>query len=137
MDTISAIVIFHPEGDRLLLRKRAKAPYKGLLDFISTHCHEGEKPLDCACRALREAGLREKDFRIEHVMDFAYQTTQWCVQVFQGMPLDEELPTDAEGALRWVDVGRIATEQDAFAGEGYMEHVLGHMSMQRGEGTEE
>lgn len=128
----AVIVIYHATEAKLLLRMRDGKPYRGLLDFVSGHHDTGEDALDCAYRALASAtGISREDIALQHIMDFAYHTTQWCVQVFAGrLTREVELSGEAIDSLVWVDAEGNFFDVEQYAGEGYIGHILSHMEMQ-------
>lgn len=127
----SVIVIHDASGTMLLLTLRGRDPYRGLYDFIGGSSESGEDAMSCAYRVLAEkTGLPKGDIPLEHIMDFAYQTTQACVQVFYGklaqaFPLSQE-----ETRLAWMDIHDDFFDPLRYAGEGYMGHILSHLQMQ-------
>lgn len=131
MNSISVVVVYHAIGDRLLLKRRARDPYWGLLDFIGDGCDRGEAATACAYRALQEAAdIRKADIALEHIMDFAYHTTGCCVQVFAGQLEWNVRPPAGEQALQWVRTDENFFDEKVYAGEGYIGHILAHMRMQ-------
>lgn len=131
MKSVSVIAVFNPQGDRMLLCRRTKAPYKGLLDFVGGKCEGGEDAVDCAYRELQEeTGITREDIILGHVMDFVYHTTQWCVQVFAGRLMHEVTLVEEINPLLWVDMDQDFYDETLYAGEGYISHILSHMRMQ-------
>lgn len=130
MKDLSVIILLDAAGGRLLLRRRGREPYKGLYDFVGCSRGGGEDALGCAYRALHEhTGFTREDIDLRHIMDFAYQATQWCVQVFSGH-VARTLTLDGERPLAWVDRGEDFFADETYAGEGYIGHILAHMEMQ-------
>lgn len=130
MQSISVVVLYDQDGGCLLFRRRTSDPYYGLLDFVGGKCKGGENGMGCAYRVLQEkAGIEKEQIGLQHVMDFAYHTTQWCVQVFCGR-LEAALPIAEGERLTWLDKEQDFFDEARFAGEGYIGHILAHMRMQ-------
>lgn len=131
MRGISVIVVFDRTGEKILLCKRTKEPYRGLYDFVGGKCERDEDALNCAYRELREeTGIDREAIRLEHIMDFAYHTTGWCVQVFSGQLLRTVTLVEEINPLSWVSVHEDFFDTAQYAGEGYIGHVLSHLRMQ-------
>lgn len=131
MRSISAVVIYSPAGDRILLCQRARDPYQGLLDFPGGRCEGDESAQACAYRKLsEETGIGREAVLLSHVMDFAYHTTDWCVQVFSGQ-LERDVPlVQGRHTLQWIRTDENFFDPNVYAGEGYIGHILAHMRMQ-------
>lgn len=138
MRDMTVIVIVDAMGDRLLLRRRTREPYRGLVDFIGGSRFAGEGALDCARRILMEkAGLDQAEMNLSHVMDFAYQNTGCCVQVFQGRLEGAVAGREEAHSLLWLDRREDFFDEARFAGEGYMGHILEHMQMQAADAADQ
>lgn len=132
MKSTSAIAVFDAAGARLLLCRHQKDPYRGLFDFVVGKCEKDENALACAYRSLQaETGLTQEDIELTHVMDFAYPTTGWCVQVFSGRLQEKRHTPCSDDAWQWVSVDADFTDESLYAGEGYIHHVLSHMKLQQ------
>lgn len=129
MRQMVVILLYDPDAKQMLLRARASDPYRGLLDFVAGRCGAEETAQACAYRALEEeTGIDRASAPLQHIMDFAYHTTGWCVQVFAGTAA-QRVPVEAP--LCWVPLeGEDFFETTRYAGEGYIGHILAHMRMQ-------
>lgn len=131
MKGVTGILVYSPGGGSLLLCKRTLEPYKGLYDLIGGKCETTETGINSAYRELyEETGITAADIELTHVMDFAYQQTQWLVQVFSGtlmrdVPLEEKI-----NPLYWSGLDENFYDLHTFAGEGYIGHILTHLKMQ-------
>ena len=71
MQGLNVIWIFNHIGDKVLMCKRHKEPYKGLYNLVGGKTRPTENGLDAAYRELREeTGL--SGISLYHVMDFTY-----------------------------------------------------------------
>ena len=127
---VSVIAVFNEKGDRLLLCKRSKDPYKGLFDFVGGKAEPNEDALTCAYRELfEETGITQRDILLTPIMDFTYHASGVTLSVFYGclnhmVPLVEEI-----NPLVWTDLDHDFCDKAAYAGEGYIAHVLEQISL--------
>lgn len=128
MREMAVILVYSEDGARMLTHARTGDPYRGLYDLVGGRCG-GESALACAYRVLREeTGIEREEIDLRHAMDFAYHTTQWCVQVFAGQLRG---PLAVEPPLCWVPLeGTDFFDAGVYAGDGYIGHILSHMRMQ-------
>lgn len=133
MKDLSVVLVFNAAGDRILLCERTREPYKGRIDFVGGKCETNEVGMDCAYRELyEETGIAREDIALEHVMDFAYHTTQWCVQVYAGRLSRPVTLAQEINPLFWSGLEEDFFDTVRYAGEGYMGHVLAHLRLQKG-----
>ena len=123
--TASAVVV--GQDGRVLLSRRAHEPFAGKWDLPGGFLEEGEHPLDCLRRELREeAGIGVADERFLGSWIDRYGHEQravwtlnlyWSVRIADGTPV----PADDVAELRWFEPGEVPVEQLAF---GHIEDVL-------------
>jgi 8-oxo-dGTP diphosphatase len=127
---VSVIAVFNKKGDRLLLCKRSKDPYKDLFDFVGGKAEANEDALACAYRELfEETGITHSDISLKPIMDFAYHASSVTISVFYGclnadVPLVEEI-----NPLVWTDLDHDFCDKAVYAGEGYIAHVLEQIAL--------
>ncbi len=61
MQEYNLIVVFDERADKMLMCKRKKDPYKGLLNFVGGKIEAGETGLDAAYRELEEETAIARD----------------------------------------------------------------------------
>ena len=121
----NVIMIFSPDGTKLLFCRRTKEPFRGKFNMVGGHIEPGETDEEAAYRELcEESGIGRDAVRLTHVMDFLYRTEDMELQVWAGqltktVPLREE-----ENPLFWLDETENYFDADRFAGNGNIGHIL-------------
>ena len=65
------IAVFDKEKEKVLVCRRRKNPYKGLLNFVGGKIEKEEDGLTAAYRELwEETGITDADIELTHLMDF-------------------------------------------------------------------
>ena len=125
MKTANLVVVLDKENKSVLLCKRRKNPYKGLLNFVGGKLEPDEDSVTAAYRELREeTGITDADISLTHLMDLTYFTWDLKLEVFFGwlngtVSLKEEV-----NELLWVDKEQNYFDMSHFAGEGNMGHIM-------------
>ena len=125
MKKYNIIIVYSPDESRVLMCRREKDPYKGLLNFVGGKVEGGEDELAAAYRELyEETGIGETDIRLTHAMDFQYYLSGFELQVFAGKLL-KDVPLHKEvNELLWISVTENFCDTTRFAGEGNIAHML-------------
>ena len=131
---LNVIWVFNPDGDRVLMCKRHKEPYKGLYNMVGGKIEPGEDGLAAAYRELQEeTGIT--DVELTHLLDFTYYLAGNCrLEVYVGK-LREMIPVQGdEKELVWMDVTEDFFDMNRFAGEGVLGHIYEQikLNIQRG-----
>jgi ADP-ribose pyrophosphatase YjhB (NUDIX family) len=125
MPTASAVV--GDDEGRVLLSKRAHDPAAGKWDLPGGFLEEGEHPIDCLHRELREeAGIGLTDEWLLGIWMDRYQYKRRVVatlNVYYGARIAEGTPTPADDVveLRWFAPGEVPVGELAF---GHITDVL-------------
>jgi mutator protein MutT len=119
MPTASAVV--GDEEGRVLLSRRAHEPAAGMWDLPGGFLEEGEHPVDCLRRELREeAGIGLRDEQLIGIWIDTYEykrrvvatlNVYYSARVREGTPQ----PADDVAELRWVAPEVVPVDQLAFA----------------------
>jgi len=128
---LNVIWVFNPTADKVLMCKRHKEPYKGLLNLVGGKIEQDENGLDAAYRELQEeTGIT--DISLAHLMDFTYYTHEEAthfltdrvrVEVYFGT-LNKDTPVHGdEKELVWIDLNENLFDMSRFAGEGNIGHI--------------
>ena len=121
----NVIMIFSPDGTKLLFCRRTKEPFRGKFNMVGGHIEPGETDEEAAYRELcEESGIGRDAVCLTHVMDFIYRTEElelqvWAGQLSKPVPLREE-----ENPLFWLDETENYFDADRFAGNGNIGHIL-------------
>lgn len=125
MKTANLVVVLDKENKSVLLCKRRKNPYKGLLNFVGGKLEPDEDSAAAAYRELREeTGVTDADISLTHLMDLTYFTWDLKLEVFFGW-LNKSVSLKEEvNELLWVDKEQNYFDMSHFAGEGNMGHIM-------------
>ena len=126
MQGYNLIVVFDKRRERVLLCRRRKEPYKGLLNFVGGKIEPGEEGLAAAYRELREeTGLTEADISLFHFMDLTYYRGAPCrLEVYAGRLKGPAQVQGEENQLIWQDAKEDMFDRTRFAGMGNMGHIM-------------
>ncbi len=126
MQGYNLIVVFDKRQERVLLCRRRKEPYKGLLNFVGGKIEPGEEGLAAAYRELREeTGLTEADISLFHFMDLTYYRGAPCrLEVYAGRLKGPAQVRGEENQLIWQDAKEDMFDRTRFAGMGNMGHIM-------------
>ncbi len=126
MQGYNIIVVFDERRERVLLCRRRKEPYKGLLNFVGGKIEPGEEGLAAAYRELREeTGLTEADISLFHFMDLTYYRGAPCrLEVYAGRLKGPAQVRGEENQLIWQDAKEDMFDRTRFAGMGNMGHIM-------------
>lgn len=125
MQGYNVIMVYSADGERLLMCKRRKDPYKGLSNLVGGKIDAGEPGLVAAYRELREeTGITREDIELRHMMDFTYYFHRCYVEVYVGRLKGEVKVVGEENDLYWSDLDRDFFDMTLFAGEGNIGHMI-------------
>ena len=126
MQGYNLIVVFDERRERVLLCRRRKEPYKGLLNFVGGKIEPGEEGLAAAYRELREeTGLTEADISLFHFMDLTYYRGAPCrLEVYAGRLKGPAQARGEENQLIWQAAKEDMFDRTRFAGKGNMGHIM-------------
>ena len=126
MQGYNLIVVFDKRRERVLLCRRRKEPYKGLLNFVGGKIEPGEEGLAAAYRELwEETGLAEADISLFHFMDLTYYRGAPCrLEVYAGRLKGPAQVRGEENQLIWQDAKEDMFDRTRFAGMGNMGHIM-------------
>ncbi|MCI8920553.1 MAG: NUDIX domain-containing protein [Acutalibacter sp.] len=126
MQGYNLIVVFDERREKVLLCRRRKEPYKGLLNFLGGKIEPGEEWLAAAYRELwEETGLTEADISLFHFMDLTYYRGAPCrLEVYAGRLKGPAQVQGEENQLIWQDAKEDMFDRTRFAGMGNMGHIM-------------
>ncbi len=131
MHGYNVIVVYSQNQQQILMCKRKKNPYQGLLNLLGGKIEDHEDGLRAAYRELyEESNISNKDIELIHLMDFKYYLADCYLEVYVGQ-LSKDVKVVAEvNELIWVD----AKNNDFFsmheyAGEGNIGHIIEQVNL--------
>ena len=130
MQGYNLIVVFSPQGDKMLMCRRIKDPYNGLLNFVGGKIEQGENSEDAAYRELfEETAITRDDISLVHLMDFSYPLDPCYVEVYAGQLRHEVSVRASENPLVWSDFEHNFFDLHEYAGEGNIGHIMEHVRL--------
>lgn len=132
MQGYNVIVVYDNNCEKLLMCKRRKEAYKGLLNLVGGKIQADEGGLEAAYRELEEeTGISSKDINLTHLMDFTYYIHDCYLEVYVGK-LDKEFRVFGdENELIWADLKEDFFHINKYAGEGNIGHIIEHVEMSK------
>lgn len=132
MKGYNLIVVFDPSCCNILMCKRCKNPYSGLLNFVGGKVEPGEESEAAAYRELiEETGIGREDIELTHFMDLTYYPYNCRLEVYTGR-LNKPIEVSGdENELLWVDAGSNFFDMTRFAGEGNIGHIVEHIKLNK------
>lgn len=125
MQGYNAIVVFDKMADRLLMCKRSKAPYKGLLNFVGGKIEKNEDGIVAAYRELEEeTAITSDDIELSHLMDFTYYWESFYLEIYVGRLTREVSVHGDENELVWVNADEDFFDTARYAGDGNIGHIM-------------
>jgi len=124
LNRYNVIYLLDHTGGRLLMCRRGKEPYRGLLNLVGGKIEPDEDHLCAAYRELlEETGITERDVTLTHLMDFTYYNPDCLLEVYAGR-FTRDIPVRGdENELLWVPVSEDFFDAGQFAGDGNIGHV--------------
>lgn len=124
------IAVLDESGEMMLMCKRRKNPYQGLLNLVGGKIDAQEKHLDAAYRELQEeTGIQRSDIVLHHLMDFTYHLDACYVEVYLGQLTKPVEVFGDENELMWMPLHLDFFSMKEFAGEGNIGHMVEHIKM--------
>ncbi|MBQ8397173.1 MAG: NUDIX domain-containing protein [Clostridia bacterium] len=126
MKQYNILVIFSPDRGRVLMCRRRKPPYAGILNFTGGKIEPGETHENAAYRELfEETAIPRDDVHLTHLIDFAYPLEHGNLcEVWCGVLRREVEAEGDENELLWVPVSDDFTDVTRFAGCGNVYHMM-------------
>ena len=125
MRKLNLIVVFNKDLSDCLFCIRAKEPYKGMYNFVGGKVEEGESNDNAAYRELfEETGISNNDIKLEHFMDLNYFKYENNLQVYYGILENEVKLVEEKNKLEWVKIDDGLLNNDKFAGNYNIPHII-------------
>lgn len=116
---------FDKNKEKLLFCKRAKNPYKGLLNFVGGKVEPGETSEHAAYRELfEETGIVRRDIKLHRLMDMTYYQQQFVLEMYVGI-LEYDVPLIEEvNSLEWINIEDNFADSNRYAGDKNIAHIV-------------
>lgn len=122
---MNLIAVFDKRHERLLVCRRRKDPYKGLLNLVGGKAKPGEDGETAAYRELEEeTGITGADIRLFHLIDFFYHEEDLLLESYVGYLKEDFDVHGDENELLWIDRKQNYFDLDVFAGRGNLGHLM-------------
>lgn len=136
MRKLNLIVVFNKDLNQVLFCIRAKAPYKGLYNFVGGKVEENETNDNAAYRELfEETGISSNDIELGHFMDLNYFKYGNNIQVYYGILKHEVNLIEEKNKLEWVTIDEKLLDNNKFAGNYNIPHIIRQIKVYLKNGT--
>ena len=136
MRKLNLIVVFNKDLNQVLFCIRAKAPYKGLYNFVGGKVEENETNDNAAYRELfEETGISSNDIELDHFMDLNYFKYGNNIQVYYGILKHEVNLIEEKNKLEWVTIDEKLLDNNKFAGNYNIPHIIRQIKVYLKNGT--
>ena len=125
MQGYNAIVVFDETGEKILMCRRRKNPFKGLSNFVGGKIEQNEDDLSAAYRELEEeTTITKNDIVLSRLMDFTYYLDDFLLQVYVGKLNKMVVVSGDENELYWSTLDHDFFDTSQYAGEGNIGHIM-------------
>lgn len=127
---LNVIMLVNETGEKVLMCRRLRNPYKGLYNFVGGKVDENEDGLHAAYRELREeTGVTAADVCLHHLATFSYMSggaglPPYELQAYVGRLRHAVVVEGDENPLEWQPMEQDFFDTNRFAGEGSVGHIV-------------
>ncbi len=130
MQGYNLIAVFSPDKTKMLMCRRLKEPYKGLINMVGGKIEPNESGEDAAYRELsEETSITRNDISLVHQMAFTYPLDPCYVEVYVGQLLRNVEIAGDENPLFWSGLEHDFFDMSEYAGEGNIGHIMEHIKL--------
>lgn len=130
MQGYNLVAVFNKDCSKMLMCKRLKDPYKGLINIVGGKIEENEEHETAAYRELyEETGITREQIRLTHLIDFTYHLDNCYVEVYVGRLNCEVTVKGDENTLFWSGFDHDFFDMEEYAGEGNIGHIMEHIRL--------
>ena len=125
MKKYNLVVVFSKDLNKILMCRRTKEPYKGMLNLVGGKIEKENDSLNEACRELREeTNIYRDDVSLIHFMNIEYITFGKSIEVYYGILNKDVCLVEEVNKLEWVDINDNFFDMNKYAGEGNIGHII-------------
>ena len=125
MKKLNIVLVYNKQEDKILMCKREKEPYKGKFNLVGGKVEQGENELHAAYRELEEeTGITKSDIKLTHLMNFQYEMSDIELELYVGKLNKEKELVEELNKLYWIDKNENFFNDEKFAGEGNIGHMV-------------
>ncbi len=129
MQRYNVIAVFSPEGERWLLCRRVKPPYRGLFNLVGGKIEPREWSEEAAYRELREeTGIGREAITLTLAFVFEYNLSGCSVEFWVGQLDCAVSLREEKNPLCWMALTENYFDVSRFAGRGNLGHILLELS---------
>ena len=130
MQGYNVIAVYNETGDKILMCRRKKNPYKDLSNFVGGKIETFEDGEKAAYRELlEETSITRDDIKLTHLMDFTYYLDDCYVEVYVGKLNKAVCVAGDENELYWSDTDCDFFDSAQYAGQGNIGHIVEHINI--------
>lgn len=123
--SVNLIIVFDKTKEKVLMCKRRKEPYKGLLNFVGGKAEKNETSEQAAYRELfEETGIPKSNIKLEHLMDSIYYIHKLKLEIYFGYLKEDFTVYGDENELLWINRKSDFFNTSVFAGKGNLGHFM-------------
>lgn len=127
MKEYNLILVYDKNKEKVLMCKREKEPFKGMLNLVGGKQEPNETDIESAYRELKEeTGISKDDIELKHLMNFEYLIQDRMLKVFMGKLNEDVKLVEEINKLEWVDKNSDFYDMNKFAGEGNIWTMIHH-----------
>ncbi len=126
MKKYNILIVFSRDRKQVLMCRRKKPPYQGMLNFVGGKIEAGEESRHAAYRELsEETGIGAEAISLVHVMNLSYPLEGGALcEVWTGTLRENFLVHGEENPLLWIGTDEDFSDIARFAGKGNIYHMM-------------
>ncbi len=125
MKKYNLVAVFSKDLNKILMCRRTKEPYKGMLNLVCGKIEKENDSLNETCRELREeTNIYRDDVSLIHFMNIEYITFGKSIEVYYGILNKDVCLVEEVNKLEWVDINDNFFDMNKYAGEGNIGHII-------------
>ena len=125
MKKYNLVAVFSKDLNKILMCRRTKEPYKGMLNLVCGKIEKENDSLNETCRELREeTNIYRDDVSLIHFMNIEYITFGKSIEVYYGILNKDVCLVEEVNKLEWVNINDNFFDMNKYAGEGNIGHII-------------